>query len=139
MYSVKRYTGAFHYALEPFTRLFISFKYGKEQNLSAVDGINSVDIPVLVISGSDDVFYGGDSPIYEQRNNITNPNCSFEYKTENNHNGHYDYFLSDEALQYQSLIENETFTGRIDKNLYAQHDISFMKYLNDLDNVLKYV
>lgn len=90
-----------------------------------------VDIPVLVISGSDDVFYGGDSPIYEQRNNITNPNCSFEYKTESNHNGHYDYFLSDEALQYQSFIENETFTGKIDKNLYAQHDISFMKHLND--------
>jgi len=41
------------------------------------------------------------------------------------------YFLSDEALQYQSFIENETFTGKIDKNLYAQHDISFMQHLND--------
>ncbi len=131
LYSIKRYTGVLHYVLEPFTRFFISLKYGKEQNLSAVDGINAVDIPVLVISGADDVFYGGDSPIYEKRNNITNPNCSFEYKTENNHNGHYDYFLSDEALQYQLFIENETFTGKIDKNLYAQHDISFMKHLND--------
>lgn len=130
-YSIEKYTGAFHYILEPFTKLFISFQYGTEQNLSAVDGINSVDIPILVISGSEDEFYGGDSPIYKQRYNITNPNCCFEYKTENNHNGHYDYFLTDEALEYQSFVKSKTFSKQIDKCLYAQHDISFMKHLND--------
>ena len=130
-YSIERYTGVFHYVLRPFTAMFISFKYGKEQNLSAVDGINSVDIPILVISGSHDIFYGGDSPIYRQRNNITNPNCIFEYKTETNHNGHYDYSLTDEALEYQSLVNDETFTGEIDKILYCQHDTAFMKSLND--------
>lgn len=130
-YSIERYTGVFHYVLSPFTAMFISLKYGKEQNLSAVDGINSVEIPILVISGSYDIFYGGDSPIYRQRNNITNPNCIFEYKTETNHNGHYDYFLTDEALEYQSLVNCEAFTGEIDKNLYRQHDTIFMKSLND--------
>lgn len=131
LYSIERYTGAFHYPLEPFTRLFLTLKYGREQNLSAIDGINSVDIPILVISGNDDEFYGGDSPIYRQRSYITNPNCSFEYKTEINHNGHYDYFLTEEALEYQSSLKNESFTGQIDKHLYAEHDVTFMKYLND--------
>lgn len=130
-YSIERYTGDFHYLLKPFTAMFIYFKYGKERNLSAVDGINSVDIPILVISGTDDIFYGGDSPIYRKRNNITNPNCIFEYKTESNHNGHYDYFLTDEALEYQSLVQNETFTGEIDKYLYRQHDTNFMEFLNE--------
>lgn len=130
-YSIERYTGVFHYVLSPFTTMFISFKYGKEQNLSAVDGINSVDIPILVISGTHDIFYGGDSPIYRKRDNITNPNCIFEYKTETNHNGHYDYFLTDNALEYQSLVKSEIFTGEIDKSLYCQHDTDFMKSLND--------
>lgn len=130
-YSIERYTGVFHYVLRPFTAMFISLEYGKEQNLSAVDGINSVEIPILVISGTQDIFYGGDSPIYRQRNNITNPNCIFEYKTEINHNGHYDYFLTDDALEYQLLVKNEIFTGEIDKILYCQHDTAFMKSLND--------
>lgn len=130
-YSIERYTGAFHYVLKPFTAMFIFFKYGEGRNLSAVDGINSVDIPILVISGTHDIFYGGDSPIYRQRNNITNPNCIFEYKTETNHNGHYDYFLTDGVLEYQSLVKSENFTGEIDKNLYFQHDTDFMKSLND--------
>lgn len=130
-YSIERYTDVFHYLLKPFTTMFIYFKYGEERNLSAVDGINSVNIPILVISGSDDIFYGGDSPIYRKRNNINNPNCIFEYKTETNHNGHYDYFLTDAALKYQSLVQNETFTGEIDKCLYRQHDTDFMKFLND--------
>lgn len=130
-YSIERYTGVFHYVLKPFTEMFISFKYGKERNLSAVDGINSVDIPVLVISGTDDIFYGGDSPIYRKRSSITNPNCTFEYKTETNHNGHYDYFLTDDALEYQASVENGTITGEIDKSLYCQHDTDFMKHLND--------
>lgn len=42
-----------------------------EQNLSAVDGINSTDIPILIISGTDDIFYSGDSPIYRQQNDTT--------------------------------------------------------------------
>lgn len=130
-FSIERYTGAFHYVLKPFTELFLSFQYGNEQNLSAVEGINSVDIPILVISGADDVFYGGDSPIYRRRSDITNPNCSFEYKTETNHKGHYDYFLTEEALEYQSIVKDETFIEEIDKDLYNQHDIIFMNHLND--------
>lgn len=131
IYSIERYTGIFHYILEPFTRLFISLKYGGEQNLSAIEGINSVDIPILVINGTNDVFYGGESPIYKYRKNITNPNCSFEYKTEPNHNGHYDYFLTDDAIEYQSLLENDNLIDKIDKNLYAQHDTEFMNHLNN--------
>lgn len=61
-----------------------------DKDLSAVDGINCVSIPVLVISAEEDSFYGGKSPIYERQNEITNPNCSFVLMDEKNHNGHYD-------------------------------------------------
>lgn len=48
-----------------------------DKDLSAVDGINCVSIPVLVISAEEDSFYGKKSPIYERQNEIMNPNCSF--------------------------------------------------------------
>ena len=45
--------------------------------MSAIAGINSVTIPVLIISAEEDIFYGGFSPLYEKQNEIVNPNCTF--------------------------------------------------------------
>lgn len=129
-YSIERHTGVFHYVLQPFTELFISIKYGADKKLSAVEGINSVDIPILVISGTDDEYYGADSPIYRKRDEITNPNCCFMYMTEENHNGHYDYFLTDEALAYQDKLNKEETDEPVDKDLYMEHDTELMKELN---------
>ena len=98
-YSIKRYTGIFYPIIKPFNSLFIDLKYGDDKDLSAVDGINSVLIPVLVISAEEDLFYGGKSPIYDRQNVIMNPNCTFVLMDEENHNGHYDYFLTDAALE----------------------------------------
>ena len=83
-YSIERFTGPFHTLLTPFTQSFIALKYGDEKNLSAIDGINSVTIPVLVISGTQDEFYGAESPIYAKRATIINPACEFLYETREN-------------------------------------------------------
>lgn len=121
--SVKRFTGMAYPIIKPVNSLFISIKYGADKDLSAVDGINAVTIPVWVISAEDDVFYGGKkSPIYDKRDEITNKNCSFTLMTEEKHNHHYDYFLTDTALEYQESHP----TGVIDKELYMQHDEQFM-------------
>lgn len=129
-YSIKRFTGVFDYILAPFVKLFIALKYGDEAGLSAVEGINSVTIPVLVISGTDDCFYGGESPIYRKRESITNTNCTYQYMTEEKHNGHYEYFLTDAALEYQKLVSDKAFTGAVDKALFMQHEKAFMNSLN---------
>lgn len=122
--SIKRFTGVMYPLVKPINSLFINLKYGEDQHLSAVEGINAVDIPVLVVSAEDDVFYGGKkSPIYEKKDEIQNENCTFRLMTEENHNHHYDYFLTDAALEYQQ----ENPTGQIDKELYMQHDAEFMK------------
>ena len=126
-YSIRRYTGVFYPLIRPFNSLFIDMKYGSDKSLSAVDGINSTDAPVLVISAEDDVFYGGTSPIYSRREDITNPGCTFILMDEENHNGHYDYFLTDEALAYQ---KNAPDTD-IDKELYMQHDAEIMQMIID--------
>lgn len=71
-----------------------------DKYLSAVDGINCVSIPVLVISAEEDSFYGGKSPIYERQNEIINPNCSFVLMDEENYNGRYD------PLQIQPICDS---------------------------------
>lgn len=121
-YSIKRYTGIFYPIIKPFNSLFIDLKYGDDKDLSAVDGINSVLIPVLVISAEEDLFYGGKSPIYDRQNVIMNPNCTFVLMDEENHNGHYDYFLTDAALEYAA---NNPIPP-IDKELYREHDVHAM-------------
>lgn len=121
-YSIKRYTGIFYPIIKPFNSLFIDLKYGDDKDLSAVDGINSVLIPVLVISAEEDLFYGGKSPIYDRQNEIMNPNCTFVLMDEENHNGHYDYFLTDAALEYAA---NNPIPP-IDKELYREHDVHAM-------------
>ena len=90
-----------------------------------MDGINSLDIPVLVISGTEDEYYGGPSPIYDKREEISNPNCACILLEGA---GHYDYFLSNEALNYQETVG---VSDRIDKWLYMEHDTQFMQKLSD--------
>ncbi len=124
-YSIKRYTGVFYPIVKPFNSLFIALKYGDDKDLSAVDGINSVSIPVLVISAEEDSFYGGKSPIYERQNEIVNPNCTFMLMDKENHNGHYDYFLTDAAIEYKA----ENPMPPIDKELYMEHDEDIMNMI----------
>lgn len=124
-YSISRYTSVFYPIIKPFNSLYISLKYGEDKKLSAVEGINSTEIPILVISAEDDVFYGGTSPIYRRRAEITNPNCEFILMNEENHNGHYDYFLTDEAVAYQQSAPRDN----IDKELYMQHDADTMQMI----------
>ncbi len=124
-YSIRKYTGVFYPLVKPFNSLFIDMKYGEDKVLSAVSGINSVNVPVLVITAEEDSFYGGTSPIYLRRDEITNPDCTFMLMDKEKHNGHYDYFLTDDALAYQE----STPDANIDKELYMEHDADTMQII----------
>ena len=137
IYSVGRFTGVFREFFKPFSKAYMKMNYGADSYLSAIDGINSVDIPVLVISGTDDEFYGGESRIYEKKDEITNKNCTFMLMDKKNHNGHYDYFLTDEAVEYQKKVDNGQVED-VDKELYMEHNENFMDKLNDFyENVIE--
>ena len=129
-YSVKKSTSFLGALLEPYAGIYIDMKFGDEAHLSAVDGINSIDVPILVISGTDNEYYGGESKIYERKGKITNTNCVFLLMDELNHSGHYDYFLTNEAVKYQKQVKNFQIT-KIDKALYLEHDETIMKNIND--------
>lgn len=126
--SVKRFTNAVYFMIRPINLAFITLKYGEDRNLSAVDGINKADIPVLVISAEKDEYYGGGrSPIYDKKASITNSKCEFVLMDQPGRNEHYNYFLTDNAVAYR----NSKPQDEIDKELYMEHDESVMKMICD--------
>ncbi|MCR5249708.1 MAG: hypothetical protein K6E50_03795 [Lachnospiraceae bacterium] len=126
--SVKRFTGPAYFLIRPVNLAFIALKYDEDRNLSAVDGINRADIPVLVISAEKDGYYGnGKSPIYDKKDAVTNRKCEFVLMDKQNHNEHYTYFLTDNALEYMKSEPQ----GAVDKKLYMEHDENIMKMICD--------
>lgn len=129
-YSVKRFTGKLGAVLGPMAALYLRAAYGKDTvRFSAVAGINSTNIPILVISGTDDVYYGGKSPIYIKKDKVTNSNCRFMLMDREGHNGHYDYMLTDQALEYQNLCRSSNIRP-MDKWFVMEQDDSFFDQIN---------
>ena len=115
--------------------------FGDNANLSAVDGINKTDTPVLIIHGTADesISYTGAS-IISHRDIITNPNVVYETISAQNHNGHKTMFSSDAAITYINSVNKEyqelfdQYSGNIPENIRAQFYANIDKFrVNDLD------
>lgn len=130
-YSIRRYTGVFGNLLAPFADLYMDVRFGSMAHYSAIDGINKSDIPVLLISGTDDEFYGKVSSIYVHQDKITNKNCKMWVMSAKDRHGHYDYFLSEEGKKYQKSVDHGEVKFPIDKFLYMEHDEKLMNDINE--------
>ena len=88
-------------AAYPFGLAYQTFLFGKDASVTAVDGINRSNIPVMVIhgSGDEDILYNGAS-IIAQRAKITNPQVVYQTYSAENHDGHKTLFRSEAAVQY---------------------------------------
>jgi hypothetical protein len=47
-----------------------------------------------------------------------------------NRHGHFDYFLSNRAVEYRKQVENKKVNPPLDKFLYMEHDDGIMNYIN---------
>ena len=75
--------------------------FGSASLLTAVDGINNTNIPVLIVhSSDDDVINAKTAAIYAHRNNITNPNAEIIFFDGDNASGHEFVFCSKEQKEY---------------------------------------
>lgn len=129
-YSIKRFTGKMGTVLGAMAGIYLRIVFGKDTvRFSAVDGINSTDIPVFVISGTADVYYGGKSPIYRKKDKITNPNCKYILMDADRHNGHFEYMLTDKALDYQKLCLEKKISS-IDKWIIMEQDKEYFDKIN---------
>ncbi|MBE6880204.1 MAG: alpha/beta hydrolase [Ruminococcaceae bacterium] len=101
-FFVRKFVGdAFATLQYPYMWLYNSALFGDKANISAVDGINKSDIPVMLIHGNDDATVPYDSAgIIAHKDEITNPNVKYILRTENVVNSHTKVFYSLPASEY---------------------------------------
>lgn len=83
--------------------LYSEIVFGKYANLSAIDGINKTDVPVLIIHGTEDSTIKYDnSAIIHKRDKITNPNAEFITLEGCTHSG---MFYTKQALELKDEVK----------------------------------
>lgn len=107
--------------LYPFIWVYNKVSFGKYSSVSAVDGINKRDIPVLVIHGNaDDVISFDGASIISKKDSITNPYVQYKVFDEDGRNGHNSYFYTPEYKEYKKNV------------ITPRYDELHQKYGNDI-------
>ena len=118
----------------PFIWLDCYTKFGKNTNMSAVDGINKSGIPVMVIHGRKDTMIGYDkSSIISKKNEITNPKVKY-YTIDGKYSGHSNIFYSYKSAKYLEKLDKEY--DRLSEN-YKDGEIPDSEEKKFFDNVDK--
>ena len=109
--------GPLIYAEYPFIWINQKMTFGDTLDLTAVDAINSTDVPVLLLHGNEDETVGYDTvSIISQKDSITNPNVEYVVCSKPGQNGHNNLFQSLESIAYIKEL-NEIYDG-----IYDQYD-----------------
>ena len=107
--------------------------YGRYGTLTAVDGINKADIPVLVVQGTGDQMISYDkSSIVADKKKITNPKVQYMIFKEEGANDHDSFFFTPKAREILKELNeklgqlNQAFNGHVPakelEKLYAGLD-----------------
>lgn len=141
--------GLFSYVEYPFEWAYQTMLFGSTARITAVDGINSTETPVMIIHGEKDkeISYYGAS-IIAHKGEITNPNVIYKTCSAGNHNGHNNLFESDAASEYIKEKNKEykevfdSYNGNIPDDIKAEYyegvdkfkaselDVDFMNEIN---------
>lgn len=96
----RRYVGAAADVEYPFLYLQNVLVFGGDADDEAVESINSVDTPVLIVQGTQDAVVTEDVSIFAHEDEITNPNADFIAVNEPHRSGHRSVWLSESAAAY---------------------------------------
>ncbi len=127
--------------LLPFAALYQRVVFGKNYNLSAVEGINSCDVPVLIMHGKDDEVIGYEgSSIIAQRSHITNPNVEYYTEARPGKSGHMGIFFTKGGTAYYLAKKEELkmlhdlYYNRVPQNVLTKWFSRLdKKQANDID------
>jgi dienelactone hydrolase len=113
--QVRREAGVLGAVEAPFAWIYQTVRFGRSAGVTAVDGINSGDTPVIIIHGSadDSISYDGAS-IIAHRERITNPSVVYKTCSAENHNGHRNLLRSEAAVQYSNQ-KNQEYRALLDR------------------------
>ena len=144
-----RMIGALAYVEYPFEWAYQTLIFGSDASVTAVDGINRTNTPVMIIHGTADeaIAYNGAS-IIAQRSRIANPNVVYISRSANNQNDHDHLMKSAAAMEYinqkntEFKLLSERYNGNIpesalnsffagvDRFQVSELDADFMKRIN---------
>jgi pimeloyl-ACP methyl ester carboxylesterase len=133
----------------PFLSFYQNILFGKTSSVTATDGINSTDTPVMIIHGDKDeaISYNGAS-IIAHKAEITNPNDIYKTCNVVDHNGHNNLFKSNASseykkeknLEYKEIYDQyngeipddirEKYYEEVDRFLASELDVNFMNEIN---------
>lgn len=122
----KRYVGVLADIQYPFMCLQNYFLFGSKADDTAIDAINSTDIPVMLVGGNSDDVCTDDISILGKAGSITNPNAVIVEITEEYRGEHNSIWLSRESAKY--LYETDSPD---DKSLANKLDENYMKSVID--------
>lgn len=109
--------GAFIYAEYPYIYIYQRMIFGDQIGITAVDGINNADTPILIIHGTEDEIIGFDrSATIAYKDEIINPNVQYKICDKEKQNDHNRLFTDIDAIKY---IDEQ---NKIYKELYEQYD-----------------
>ena len=82
-------------------------RFGSKADMSAVDGINKADVPVMIIHGKKDKAISFDhASIISKKNEITNKNVVY-YAIDDKYSGHNSIFHSEQTNDYLTQLNEE--------------------------------
>jgi len=100
--------GGFAYVEYPYIYLYQMMFYGTKTNLSAVDGINNTDTPILLIHGAQDTTILPDgAATIAHKDEITNPNVQYKICDKELQNDHNNLYMSLDAINYMKELDEE--------------------------------
>lgn len=118
---------------KPFFSFFQKLVFGKYTSFNAVNGINSLSIPVLIVESEDDeVLSLGDISVFNKRDKITNPMA--EFVSVKGFGGHSGLWHSENSVRYKQKVDGEykimgrrwnygekvKYFSKVNHNLYSQ-------------------
>jgi len=137
---------------KPFLSIHQHYLFGNKYKMTAVNGINKSDVPVLIIHGkSDDVVAYDRDSIIAQKAKITNEKVEY-ITTTGIHGGHSDLFRSEASINYingvnETYLElynsyggeipytiNQAFYAELDNELISELNLELMNSINEFYN-----
>jgi pimeloyl-ACP methyl ester carboxylesterase len=116
MYFGQRLIGNATYIIYPAVCIYNSVANAPDANLSAVAAISSTSTPVLIVQGSaDDTVDTQNVCIMAHRDQITNPNVTYDLISDPDQNNHNTMLWSKEGNQYRTNILDPAWQKVVDK------------------------
>ena len=131
----KRVAGKWAYIAIPFMKINQRLSFGKKMDITAVDGINRANVPVLLVHGSEDATVRlNRAATFSCKEEITNGKVLYLLWEKEGQNGHLDVLYKAGAKEYGLQI-NKEYMALLKKSKKKLSEEDKIKFFGAVDKV----